>query len=61
MRLSSRGDYTYGSVLLERLIDNSFPIRKVAVDFDKEFNYESGTGLFVFKFLVASEQIDIDF
>lgn len=49
-----------GSVLLERLIDNSFPIRKVAVDFDKEFNYESGTGLFVFKFLVASKQIDID-
>jgi len=48
------------SVLIERLIDNTHSIRKITADFDKEFNYESGIGLFVFKFLVASKQIDID-
>ena len=46
--------------LIERLIDTKQSIRKVTADFDKEFNYDSGTGLFVFKFLIASKQIGID-
>lgn len=49
-----------GGVLIERLEDSTHSIRKITADFDKEFNYESGTGLFVFKFLVASKQIYID-
>lgn len=49
-----------GDVLIERLEDSTHSIRKNTLDFDKEFNYEAGTGLFVFKFLVASKQIGID-
>ena len=57
----SQEDMLYMSgVLIERLEDNTHSIRKITSDFDKEFNYESGTGLFVFKFLIASKQIDID-
>lgn len=48
------------SVLIDRLEGNKYSIRKLTSDFDKEFNYEFGTGLFVFKFLIASKQIDID-
>lgn len=48
------------SVLLEKIMNSPLPIRKVATDFDKEFNHESGIGLFLFKFLVASKRIDID-
>lgn len=57
----SQEDMMYMSgVLIERLVDSTHSIRKITSDFDKEFNYESGTGLFVFKFLIASKQIDID-
>lgn len=49
-----------GNALIERLVDAKHSIRKITADFDKEFNYDSGTGLFVFKFLVASKQIGID-
>lgn len=57
----SQEDMLYMSdVLIERLVDSTHSIRKITSDFDKEFNYESGTGLFVFKFLIASKQIDID-
>ena len=49
-----------GNVLVERFVENSHSIRKITADFDKEFNYESGTGLFVFKFLIASKQIEVD-
>lgn len=49
-----------GNVLMERLIDNYHSIRKITADFDKDFNYESGTGLFVFKYLIASKQIETD-
>lgn len=48
------------SILSERIIDNYNSIRKTTADFDKEFNYELGTGLFIFKFLIASKQIEID-
>lgn len=57
----TREDMAYlGSVLIERLMDNSHSIRKITADFDKEFNYESGTGLFIFKYLIASKQIRMD-
>ncbi|MFT4413452.1 TnsA endonuclease C-terminal domain-containing protein [Bacillus sp. UMB0728] len=49
-----------GNALVERLIDAKHSIRKITSEFDKEFNYDSGTGLFVFKFLIASKQIGID-
>ncbi|TFB21476.1 heteromeric transposase endonuclease subunit TnsA [Filobacillus milosensis] len=49
-----------GNALIERLIDAKHSIRKITADFDKEFNYDSGTGLFVFKFLIASKQIEVD-
>ncbi|WNS75657.1 TnsA endonuclease C-terminal domain-containing protein [Bacillus sp. DTU_2020_1000418_1_SI_GHA_SEK_038] len=49
-----------GTSLIERLVDAKHSIRKITADFDKEFNYDSGTALFVFKFLIASKQIGID-
>ncbi|MFY3791696.1 TnsA endonuclease C-terminal domain-containing protein [Ureibacillus sp. MALMAid1270] len=49
-----------GNSLIERLVDAKHSIRKITADFDKEFNYDSGTALFVFKFLIASKQIGID-
>ncbi|MGG4507887.1 TnsA endonuclease C-terminal domain-containing protein [Heyndrickxia sporothermodurans] len=49
-----------GNSLIERLVDAKSSIRKITADFDKEFNYDSGTALFVFKFLIASKQIGID-
>lgn len=49
-----------GNALIERLIDAKHSVRKITADFDKEFNNDSGTGLFVFKFLIASKQIGID-
>ncbi|MFE8702882.1 TnsA endonuclease C-terminal domain-containing protein [Cytobacillus sp. FJAT-54145] len=49
-----------GNALIERLVDAKDSIRKITADFDKEFNYDLGTGLFVFKFLIASKQIGID-
>lgn len=48
------------NALIERLIDNQHSIREITADFDKEFNYDSGTGLYVFKFLIASKQIGLD-
>lgn len=57
----SQEDMVYmGNVLIERLVDNIHSIRKVTADFDKEFSCEAGTGLFVFKFLVASKQINVN-
>ncbi|WP_096186322.1 TnsA endonuclease C-terminal domain-containing protein [Evansella halocellulosilytica] len=49
-----------GNALIERLIDAKRSIRKITADFDKDFNCDSGTGLFVFKFLIASKQIEVD-
>ncbi|UZQ52431.1 TnsA endonuclease C-terminal domain-containing protein [Clostridium kluyveri] len=57
----TRDDMTYlSSILKEQLLDSSHSIRKITANFDREFNYESGTGLFIFKYLVASKQIKID-
>jgi hypothetical protein len=57
----TREDITYlCNILKEQLAGSSHPIRKITTDFDREFNYESGTGLFIFKYLVASKQIKID-
>ena len=46
--------------LTERLRDRKNSIRKITSEFDEEFGFQSGTGLFVFKFLIASKQIIID-
>ena len=35
-------------------------IRKITSDFDKENNVSDGTGLFIFKYLLASKHIYID-
>ncbi|MBB6215104.1 hypothetical protein HNQ80_001193 [Anaerosolibacter carboniphilus] len=48
------------NILKERLLDSSHSIRSITANFDNEFNYEAGTGLFVFKYLIASKQIQID-
>lgn len=35
-------------------------VRKITADFDKEYNYENGTGLFIFRYLIASKKIKIN-
>lgn len=50
----------FSDALIERLIDQKQSIRKITADFDKEFNCDMGTELFVFKFLISSKQIDLD-
>ncbi|AOY74999.1 heteromeric transposase endonuclease subunit TnsA [Clostridium formicaceticum] len=45
---------------IERIHGNSKSIRVFTADFDKEFNLDVGTGLFIFKHLIASKKIQID-
>ncbi|NLK96562.1 MAG: heteromeric transposase endonuclease subunit TnsA [Epulopiscium sp.] len=48
------------SLLMEKLRDSVNPIRRITSSFDKELNLESGTGLFLFKYLIGSRQIKVN-
>lgn len=48
------------SLLKDKLKDSEMPIRKITSRFDKELNLESGTGLFLFKYLIGSRQIKVN-
>ncbi len=50
----------YSGGLLDKFRYNNHSIRKVTSDFDKENNLEEGTGLFMFKYLLASKLIVAD-
>ncbi|MCK9218364.1 MAG: TnsA endonuclease C-terminal domain-containing protein [Firmicutes bacterium] len=50
----------YSGGLLDKFRYNNHSIRKVTSDFDKENDLEEGTGLFVFKYLLASKLIIAD-
>jgi TnsA endonuclease C terminal./TnsA endonuclease N terminal. len=48
------------SLLKGKLKDNEMPIRKITSHFDKELNLDSGTGLYLFKYLIGSKQIKVN-
>jgi hypothetical protein len=50
----------YCNILIDKFRDNKHSIRKITSDFDKENNVSDGTGLFIFKYLLASKHIYID-
>ncbi|WP_031517534.1 heteromeric transposase endonuclease subunit TnsA [Desulfofalx alkaliphila] len=58
--LTHQEGHYYSNILKERLFDCPQPIRKITSYFDKEFNLEPGTGLYIFKHLVATKQIEIN-
>jgi hypothetical protein len=47
-------------VLLEKMTESSQTIRKITADFDKEYKLQTGTGLFIFKHLIATKRIKLD-
>jgi len=47
-------------VLLEKLTDRQQAIRKIVAGFDKEYKLQTGTGLFIFKHLIAAKRIKVD-
>ena len=44
-------------VLLEKMTESSQTIRKITADIDKEYKLQTGTGLFVFKHLIATREL----
>lgn len=54
-------DMDFLSTLLKlRLTNTNKVIREITANFDKENNLENGTGLYIFKYLIASKQIKVD-
>lgn len=47
-------------ILLEKLTDRQQAIRKIVAEFDKEYKLQTGTGLFIFKHLIATKKIKVD-
>jgi len=47
-------------ILINKFSDSNHSIRKITSDFDKENNIEVGTGLYIFKYLLASKQITVN-
>lgn len=57
----TKKDITYLSdAFLKRINLSSLPARQFTDNFDMELKLEAGTGLFVFKYLIASKKITID-
>ncbi len=50
----------YCNILIDKFRDSKYSIRKITSDFDKENDVSDGTGLYIFKYLLASKHIYID-
>jgi len=48
------------AILQTRLKESNKSVRKIASDFDNEFYLDSGTGVYLFKYLVAKKTIKVD-
>lgn len=48
------------SLFMNKMLNNKAPIRKITASFDEELNLETGTGLFLFKYLIATKIITVD-
>lgn len=49
-----------GTAFLYRLSESSKSIRSITLDFDRDYNLDAGTGLFLFRYLIASKKIKVD-
>lgn len=52
--------YQLAEILVYELRNSNTSIRKITANFDKENNVDVGTGLFIFKHLLATKQITTD-
>ena len=41
-------------------MNSSNAVREITTEFDNEFQLEKGTGLYVFKYLIATKNIKVD-
>ena len=51
---------SYCRILIDKFRCDNHSIRKITSDFDKENNIETGTGLYIFKYLSATKQIAVE-
>jgi hypothetical protein len=57
----SEGDLTeLGEAFLHRLSQSSESIRKTALEFDKDYGLDPGTGMFLFRHLIAVKRIKVN-
>lgn len=46
--------------LILKLMNSSNTVREIIAEFDNEFQLEKGTGLYIFKYLIATKSIKVD-
>lgn len=49
-----------GTALILRIYGSTKPIRSITADFDRDYSLDNGTGLFLFRYLIAKKAIKID-
>lgn len=58
--MSENSKYELSQMLLQNLNGNSSKIRNITSSFDKYYNLDDGTGLFLFKYLIATKVIVVN-
>ncbi|KAJ48915.1 TnsA endonuclease, partial [Clostridium tetanomorphum DSM 665] len=48
------------NTLIDMIVRKTTTVREIISDFDRVYNYGAGTGLYVFKYLVATKRIEVD-
>jgi hypothetical protein len=48
------------AALKDNIIRRNEALAKIISEFDYEYNYQSGTGLYLFKYLIASKKLNVD-
>lgn len=48
------------NTLIDMIVRKNTTVREIISDFDKVYNYGAGTGLYVFKYLIATKRIEVD-
>lgn len=48
------------NALIDMIVRKNTTVREIISDFDKVYNYGAGTGLYVFKYLIATKRIEVD-
>lgn len=48
------------NALIDKIEKNIKVMREIICEYDEEFNFEAGTGLFIFKYLIATKQLKVD-
>lgn len=58
--MSGNSKYELSQMLLQNLDGSSNKVRNITSLFDKNYNLDAGTGLFLFKYLIASKKIIVN-